>query len=346
MNPLLRRQISKHLGADALEDENLQEFIKAVNRSYETHQDQFNMQQRAMKISSDELYEANEKLREEAEGQKEILDSIHLAIAALNLKEYEDHQTGKLDVKNLAAYIKDQSEDLKIAVTKQEELFRSLEKKNQSLSDYAHIVSHDLKSPLRSINSLVNWIIEDNFEGLNEEGKQHFNLILNNLEKMDALIDGILHYSTIDEADIVQYQIDTYQVILEIEELLYIPDHIQLFISKDLPKIKADKFRAQQLFQNLIQNAIKSIDKKEGRIEISAESTALEWRFSVTDNGRGISQKHHKKIFRIFEKIENDQASTGIGLSIAKKVVDYYNGSISLDSKLGEGTTFYINLPK
>ncbi|SDR78961.1 His Kinase A (phospho-acceptor) domain-containing protein [Gillisia sp. Hel1_33_143] len=346
MNPLLRRQISKHLGADALEDENLQEFIKAVNGSYETHQDQFNMQQRAMKISSDELFEANERLREEAEGQKEILDSIHLAIAALNLKEYEDRQTGELDVKNLAVYIKDQSEDLKIAVTKQEELFKSLEKKNQSLSDYAHIVSHDLKSPLRSINSLVNWIIEDNFEGLNEEGKQHFNLILNNLEKMDALIDGILHYSTIDEADIVQYQVDTHQLILEIEELLYIPDHIQLHISKDLPKIKADKFRVQQLFQNLIQNAIKSIDKEKGSIEISVESTALEWRFSVTDNGRGISQKHHKKIFRIFEKIENDQASTGIGLSIAKKVVDYYNGSISLDSKLGEGTTFYINLPK
>jgi len=346
MNPLLKRQISKYLDPLALEDENLQKFIQAVNRSYETHIDQFNMQQRAMKISSDELYEANEKLRKEAEGQKGIIDSIHMAIAALNLKEYEDKKTGELDIKNLATHIKVQSEDLKAAMQKQEELFKSLEKKNQSLSDYAHIVSHDLKSPLRSINSLVNWILEENSDVLNEEGKLHFDLILKNLEKMDALINGILHYSTIDQAEIVQYQVDTQHIVTEIAEMLYVPSHININISNSLPKITGDKFRVQQLFQNVIQNAIKSIDKEKGVIEITAEENELEWRFHIKDNGKGIPKKHHEKIFRIFEKIENDQASTGIGLSIAKKIVDYYNGSISLESTLGKGTTFYIHLPK
>ena len=345
MNSLLQRQIKKYLDPASLETSEMKAFLQAVNDSYETNQDQFNMLQRAMTISSDELFNANQQLRKDVLVQKEVLDSITAAINTLNLQKFKS-ENGKFEISNLAVHIREQSEELQKAVKKQEQLLKNLETKNEVLTDYAHMVSHDLKSPLRSINSLITWIKEDSFEKLDKTGQDQFDLVLKNVEKMDALINGILNYSTIEQADFKQYEVDTKFLVKEIVESLVVPETIEIRIDENLPVICADKYRLQQLFQNLLHNAVKSIDEGPGLVEIRVKDQGELWQFEIRDNGRGISERHHSKIFKIFEKIDNDQFSTGIGLSIAKKVVDHYGGSIQLQSKEGQGTSFYFTLPK
>ena len=345
MNPLLRRQISKHLDASLAESEEMNTFLNAINSSYETHQEQFNMLQRAMQISSDELYEANRQLQKDFKHQKDILDSISGAIAAMNLDEF-NIKNGDFEIGDLASHIKLQSEKLQLAVKRQEELLINLENKNKVLTDYAHMVSHDLKSPLRNVYALISWIQEDCAEKMDDTSKKNFTLILSNLEKMDNLINGILKYSTIDQGEVDAYKVDLNYLVEEISEYLIVPQNVTIRIDDNLPHILGDKFRLQQLFQNLIQNAIKSIDHKNGLIEVKVEDRKDMWQFEVKDNGRGIPERFHHKIFGIFEKIENDQAATGIGLSIVKKVIEHYGGSIRLESQEGKGTSFYFTLPK
>ena len=345
MNPLLRRQISKHLDPALAGSDEMKTFLEAVNGSYENHQEQFNMLQRAMRISSDELFDANRQLQKDFLHQKVILDSISEAISALNLEEF-NMENGEFEIGDLASHIKLQSKKLQLAARRQEELVKNLENKNNVLTDYAHMVSHDLKSPLRNINSLVSWIQEDCGHKMDDTTRENFKLILMNIEKMDNLINGILKYSTIDQGEVEEYAVDLKYLVDEILEYLVIPDSIHIRVERDLPNIKGDKFRLQQLFQNLIENAVKSIDHNDGLIEVNVKDTGKMWEFEVKDNGRGIPERFHNKIYDIFEKIENDQAATGIGLSIVKKVIEHYGGSINLKSIEGKGTSFYFTLPK
>lgn len=345
MNSILKRQVEKYIPKELMQDDVLSDFLNAVERTYDNSEDQFKISQRAMKISSDELVNANKKLKEKALGQEKILNNLYLVFASLNLN-VPTKENEEFDLVWLSAFIEKQSKEL-IKIHRQKEvLLKSLESKNQVLSDYAHMVSHDLKSPLRSINSLLNWIIEDNQELIDSNCKEKFLLIMKNLEKMDGLINGILNYSTIDQKILVTYKIDLFELVSEIKQILLIPEQITIEISKNLPVILSDKSRMQQLFQNLIQNAVNSVDIDSGKIEIGVEDNIKTWRFFIKDNGVGISPQHHKKIFKIFEKLDNNLDSTGIGLSIVKKIVDYYNGKIFLESELGVGTTFYVDLPK
>jgi len=345
VNPLLERQLRKYVSSELGQNPDFRKFVEAVESSYNNFDDYLKMSQRAVKISSDELFEANAKLREKAESQKRILDTLNELVTTLKIDSSDPERITE-DGIDLVSFIKEQSSEIIVVNKQREELLHNLERKNQVLSDYAHMVSHDLKSPLRSIDSLVNWILEDNKLLFDQNTSQHFNLILQNLEKMDALINGILNYSTIDQAELESYEVDLNHLVPEILQILFKPKHIEVAIKGEMPKVKGDKFRLQQLFQNLIQNAIKSIDKKKGIVEITVKDADSFWLFTVKDNGKGISMEYHDKIFRIFEKIENDQMATGIGLSIVKKIIDFYGGQIHLESELGKGTTFYFTLPK
>lgn len=227
-----------------------------------------------------------------------------------------------------------------------EELLKRLEKSNSDLEDYAQIVSHDLKSPLRSINSLISWIREDNPENFSEETVQYFNLIEGKIEKMDHLIHGILTYSKIDKTDRASDDVDTHKVVNSIIEIIDIPQNITVTIINKLPVIEGDRFRVQQLFQNLIANAVNYIEKPEGLVEIGVEENKSNYIFYVKDNGPGIAEENREKIFKIFQSFTNSEKSTGLGLSIVKKIVDSYKGTISLTSEVGTGTTFYITLPR
>ncbi|QYJ67559.1 PAS domain-containing protein [Flavobacterium litorale] len=233
----------------------------------------------------------------------------------------------------------------KIMETQKEELMARLEKSNNELEDYAQIVSHDLKSPLRSINSLIAWIKEDS-DNLSEETEQYLSLIEGKIEKMDHLIQGILTYSKIDKGKIQSDAVNTHEIVSNIINIIDIPSNIKIEIQNKLPVIKADRFRIQQLFQNLIGNAVSYIDKPKGLVEIGVEEAKDCNTFFVKDNGPGIAKENQQKIFQIFQSLTNNERSTGLGLSIVKKITENYNGTIWLESEVGTGTIFYIKLPK
>lgn len=236
--------------------------------------------------------------------------------------------------------------DQKKLENQKEQLLKKLEKQNEQLNEYAQIVSHDLKSPLRSIHSLLTWIKEDNSDEFSEETLEYLNLIEGKVEKMDHLIQGILTYSKVETDDEVNDSIDLNEVINNCIKIIHIPENTKVFIANQLPIVKADRFRMQQLFQNIISNAVNYIDKAEGLVSVGYTEDAEYYTFYVKDNGPGIAKENQEKIFKIFQSFTNHESSTGIGLSIVKRIVDNYNGSISIESELKVGTTFFIKLPK
>ncbi|CAL2091615.1 PAS/PAC sensor signal transduction histidine kinase [Tenacibaculum sp. 190524A05c] len=230
--------------------------------------------------------------------------------------------------------------------SQKEELLKTLERRNVELEEYAHIVSHDLKSPLRSISALTSWLKEDYGDKLGADGEKNINLIQEVVQKMEALINDILNYSSIKEKSTDLENVNVYELVSDIKKLLYVPEHIDVNIDENLPVIRADKVRLQQLFQNLISNAINYSDKEKGYVNINYREKKKYHVFSVADNGVGIAKEYHDKIFKVFESLGDHKDSTGIGLSIVKKIVDVYDGRIWLESEEGVGTTFFIEFKK
>lgn len=238
-------------------------------------------------------------------------------------------------------------------ITKQHELalqkevlLHELEQSNIGLQEYAHVVSHDLKSPLRSISALASWLEEDYKDKLGPEGLTQLALMQDKITVMDNLITGILKYSSIGSDKNAFSVFEVAPLIEEIKSSIFWPQHISLHLDSDLPKIKADRTQIQQLFQNLLNNAITYNDKAAGIIEIGFEDSEEFWNFSIRDNGVGIKKEYHQKIFDVFQSLGNNPSSTGIGLSIVKKVVQNHKGSISLESEPAKGTTFYFSIKK
>ena len=226
-------------------------------------------------------------------------------------------------------------------------LLQDLEKSNEELEEYAHIVSHDLKSPLRSINALVNWLREDYNDVLDASGLQNIGLIEQTLEKMEQLINGILNYSSITNKEGFQYEaVNINEVIQDIINTIYIPKHVTVVSQKELPIINGDKTRIQQLFQNIISNAVNYIDKEVGLVEVNYTTNESHYIFEIKDNGIGIEKEHFDKIFKIFQSLGKSKESTGIGLSIVKKIIEAYEGEIWLESEPNIGTSFFFSLKK
>ena len=340
MNPLLQRQIDKKLKG-GLND--LDVFLEAINDSYKNFEEQIALLHRAMKISSDELFEANQKLRDEAESLKEVNKNLEFILNSMKLDE---ELALKSESFNSSDYIKSQSIEIVKINLQREELLFSLEKQNKELNEYAHMVSHDLKAPLRSIDTLINWFIEDNKEMMNEGNLRSLNLILSNVEKMDLLIKGILDYSAIEKQEDDNRDIDLNVLINDILRTNSISGNVEVSVKQELPKVFGNDFRFKQLFQNLIQNAIKYNDKEEVKVEIGYSEDENDYCFYVKDNGIGIPKIYQNKIFEIFSKLENNDASSGIGLSIVKKIIDFYKGKIWLESQENIGTIFYFTISK
>ena len=225
---------------------------------------------------------------------------------------------------------------------KREALLKELEEVNKELKEFAYVVSHDLKAPLRAISSLSQWLATDYKDALDEAGQQHIQLLVSRVGRMHNFIEGILEYSRIGRIKIKKENIDLNQLINDIKIDLSPPPHFTIKVPKNLPTIYAEKIRMYQLFQNLISNALKYNDKKKAWVKITFQYANDDIRFSVTDNGLGIEEKYHNKIFQIFQtlQIRDKFESTGIGLTIVKRIIHHYGGNIKVKSKLGKGTSF------
>ena len=232
------------------------------------------------------------------------------------------------------------------AEAKNTQLLQELELSNNELQEYAHVVSHDLKTPLRSIDALVSWIKTDNKDNFDTITKQNLDLIGITLETMEQLISNVLEYSSAGFKSENESNIDLNILIDDIKKILFIPKSTTINILNKLPIIKGEKTKFQQLFLNLISNAIKFGNKENCIVDIDVTEKKLFYQFSVKDNGIGIDKKFHKKIFKIFHFLNKSEKSTGIGLSIVKKIINLYEGDIWIDSEIGKGTIFYFTIKK
>lgn len=237
---------------------------------------------------------------------------------------------------------------LKEAQKRQAELLGQVEKTNQELRDFAYIVSHDLKAPLRGINTLATWISDDYAQNFDKEGKEQMALLVKRVGRMHNLIEGVLQYSRIGRIDEEQVQVNLNELVPEVIDMVSPPEHIEITLENELPVITCGKTRIMQVFQNLLSNTIKYMDKPEGRVKIGCVEEDDHWVFSVSDNGPGIEKKYFDKIFQIFQTLspKDEYESSGVGLTVTKKIVELHGGRIWVESEPGHGSTFFFSLPK
>jgi PAS domain S-box-containing protein len=220
-------------------------------------------------------------------------------------------------------------------------LMQSLERTNQELDQFAYIVSHDLKAPLRAIATLAEWIEEDQGDQLSEESREHLNLLRGRVNRMAGLIDGILQYSRAGRMQQVE-TVDVSALLDDVLELLGSPPNVAMIIQPEMPTLKTEKVPLEQVFINLIGNAIKYANHPDARIQVSVRDARQYYEFAIADNGPGIAPEYHEKIWGIFQRLEarDKVEGTGIGLSIVKKIVESRGGRVWVESSVGAGATF------
>ncbi len=262
------------------------------------------------------------------------------------LEQMVKERTDKLTETN--EHLKQEITEREEAERRQAELIEKVDNINKELKDFASIVSHDLKAPLRGIKSLATWILDDCSDKLGEQGNEQMNLLLGRVERMYNLIDGVIQYSKAGRTEEKNVQVNLDDFIPEAIDMLVPPENISITIENTMPVIECAETHVMQLFQNLLSNAIKYMDKPQGQIKVGCVEEDGFWKFSIADNGPGIEEKHFEKIFKMFQalSVSEDFEGTGIGLTIAKKIVELYGGNIWVESKIGKGSTFFFTLPK
>jgi PAS domain S-box-containing protein len=235
--------------------------------------------------------------------------------------------------------------DLNAILTKTTAL---LEERNRELDQFTYIVSHDLKAPLRAVTNLSEWIEEDLEGQLSQEGQHQMNLLRGRIQRMENLINGLLEYSRVGRAQILPEIVDVQTLVAEIIDSLAPPATFTIEVQEGMPALHTKRLLLRQVFANLIANAIKHHDRSEGHAWVSVQEQEYMYKFSVTDDGRGIALEYHQKIFGIFQTLEarDTVENTGIGLAIVKKVVESEGGTMQMESQLGMGTTFSFTWPK
>jgi PAS domain S-box-containing protein len=222
-----------------------------------------------------------------------------------------------------------------------------LSQSNGQLRDFVHLATHDLRTPLRGIGILAQWLLQDYHDKFDDQGRQQVDLLVRRVERMDKLMDAILQYSTIARNKRDEHRVDLNLLFNIVLAEIKPPPNIKITTNKDLPIVTCEEGHIQQVFYNLIDNAVKFMDKPEGHITINYTEEERFWKFAISDNGPGIAPQHFERIFRLFQTLnDRDQLeNTGVGLPLVKKIVELYGGRIWLTSKLGEGATFFFTLP-
>jgi PAS domain S-box-containing protein len=227
---------------------------------------------------------------------------------------------------------------------------KALADRNRELDQFAYVTSHDLKAPLRGIANLSQWIEEDLGDLATGDIRQQLDLMRGRVQRMEALIEGILQFSRIGRVRETVEEVDVGALLAETVDLLAPPPGFIVDIGPGMPTLVAERTRLQQVFQNLISNALKHHDRPAGRIEVrvhEAEDPRL-YAFTVRDDGPGIAPQYHERIFGIFQTLRpRDQVEgSGLGLALVKKIVEHHGGRIWLESAEGCGTTFHFTWPQ
>ncbi len=233
-------------------------------------------------------------------------------------------------------------------ITPLKELEQTLRKSNQDLEQFAYITSHDLRAPLRAIEKLSEWISSSKENTLSEASKEYFNKLISRVHRMDNLINGILSYSKLGANAEKKEMINLSKVLTNTIELLQPPENCSISIPRQLPDICGEKTQIAQVFSNLINNAIKYSDKDEIKIKISYLEEKRYYLFLIEDNGPGIDEQYHEQVFTMFQTLQprDKIESTGVGLTLVKKIVELNGGMIWIGNELTTGTIFKFTWPK
>jgi len=217
----------------------------------------------------------------------------------------------------------------------------------EELEQFAYVTSHDLKAPLRGIANLATWLEEDLQEKLTAVTREQLGLLRDRVQRMNALIEGLLEYTRIDRAEQSMANVDTGELLTEVIDSLAPPDGFIVDVAANMPTLYTEHLHLFQVFSNLIGNAIKHGNGEQGRVGVTVQNLGEYYEFTVADNGPGIAAEYHDKVFMMFQTlaVHDYGSNTGIGLALVKKIVKEHGGSITLESTEGNGATFRFSWP-
>jgi two-component system sensor histidine kinase/response regulator len=221
---------------------------------------------------------------------------------------------------------------------------------NQELDQFAAVASHDLQEPLRTLSTYLQLFRENNHGQFSEEDREFMDVVLDSAKRMRSLINDLLAFSQVGQREPQLQQVDCASLVKKILAMLanVIEETGAKVTVGPLPTVAAEPQLLGQVFQNLIENALKFHVGQGPAVELSCSESAGTWVFEVKDNGIGINPEHFEKIFKLFQRLHthDDYPGTGLGLSICKKVIERQGGKIWLESVPGQGTAFYFSLPR
>lgn len=223
-----------------------------------------------------------------------------------------------------------------------------LKRQKEELDQFAHIVSHDLKAPLRGIDNVVTWIKEDHSFDLPPKVNEYLEIINGRIVRAENLLTGILMYARIGQETKAKEHVHIRTLLDDVLEYLPVRTGIVVSIQPDMPLLFTERLPLIQIFTNLIGNAIKHHDKEKGEVKVYYRSRDDHYQFFVSDDGPGIHVVYHEKIFQLFQTLKERDSfeSTGVGLAIVKKILDDRKLPIDLYSEPEKGSTFSFLWPK
>jgi signal transduction histidine kinase len=250
----------------------------------------------------------------------------------------------------VAAVVAQNRRDVKALNDIQTQLHRqgeALAASNAELEQFAFAASHDLKSPLRAIANLADWIEED-LEGATKPSLvEHMGLMRQRIKRMGSLLDSLLEYSRVGRQNLKMVEVDLGRMAKDVVETLSQRAGIRVILAADFPIFMAAEVPLRQVLSNLVSNAIKH-HKSEGYVKISAQDKGENVVIEVEDDGPGIDERYHERIFELFQtlKPKDEVEGSGIGLALVKRTLALHGGSISLKSAPGQGSVFRVTWPK
>ena len=287
-----------------------------------------------------------EKLMEREESKKMSLERVKRWIVEQVERSTCDvtgHRKTESEAKNLIEILDSYNRLL-------QETNRLLKQSNADLENYTYVVSHDLKAPLRAIRSFSAFLLEDYSGKIDERGQDYLNRVAKAAENMNALIDDLLLLSRVGRKFTKVERVDLNDLLEEVISDLkpMIEKRNSEVVVNELPAIPVQRTWIKQLFMNLVDNGLKFNKSETPRVEVKCSTRAKDHLFSVRDNGIGMKQQYHRRVFNLFERLngKEEYEGTGAGLAICKKVVENFGGRIWVESTPGNGSTFFFTIPR
>ena len=288
------------------------------------------------------LYLQGEQLKEQAESLREQAMAAVEARAARQAAELLRDQE-KVHVERLEEERRVAEQHAAALAQVSAELVRS----NRELEQVAYGASHDLKAPLRGIATVYDWLEEDLSEAMTDDARKHLVQLRSRVRRMGAIVDGILAFARVGQKRARPETVDVGALLVDVVDLLHAPEGATITIAPSMPVAFLQRQLLEQVFSNLIGNALKYARRVDARVVVSASEVDGFHEFWVADNGPGIAPQYHERIWSLFQRLESqDQIEgTGVGLALVKKIIEGQGGRVWVESQPGHGATFKFRWP-